>query len=317
MMPVVPVLNQMIPRPEQELVGVFLDGSQKGVFQQVRPGNDVLVLPYDSETGIYPVGTAVKVEEIWTQPVMIAPEFAERRAVFARVSGRGTVRARRLMAKEGSIYAVDAEFMNLRILRKTYPVIDGAGWVAAGGTTEARGPKDIRVTIHGVSHQGEKVALSGDLGGLVTREIAHSMEHGIVRSLTKFALVTPKTLRQAAIDETLELKASLEAGYRLEMPEVFGLTSGGSCGNPLTGLAQFYLADEIQKNLQMGRSWPASLTNARLSALSRVTGDLELPTQEGLRVLGGLKHGMMHDDSPVSLATARAVLRCFPLSPWP
>ena len=58
------------------------------------------------------------------------------------------------------------------------------------------------------------------------------------------------------------------------------------------------------------------LDDARLSALSKVTGDLDLSTRRGDRVMQGLKMGMMHDDSPQETDVLRSVLRHFPLSPW-
>jgi hypothetical protein len=88
------------------------------------------------------------------------------------------------------------------------------------------------------------------------------------------------------------------------------------CGNPLTGLAKFYLADELRKQLENGAGLTRSVEKARLSALSKVADDLGLSTRQGIRVLEGLKRGMLHDDSTLSDATLKKILKRFPLSPW-
>ncbi len=314
-MPVLPVLNGAIPRESAEITGVFLDRSSKRVFRSGR-GSPVLLLPFDYRSGLYPVGAAVSIEDIWKQPVIAAPSFDIVEALFVRVSGKATVKAGGFGLRNGCIHAFDIERLDLRELRTTYPIIDGAGWSPLEGSTEARSPRDIRVTVRGVSHEGEEVSLAANLGGLVNAETAHTIEHAVIRSLKRHAMVTPKTLRECMKEETDALKASLSVGYSLKMPELFGITSSGMCGNPLTGLAHFYLSDELRRNLKSGASLVRSLEDARLSALSRVTGDLDLSTRRGDRVMQGLKMGMMHDDSPQETDILRSVLRRFPLSPW-
>lgn len=313
--PVLPVANGAMPRVGGEITGVFLDSWTKRVFR-ARRGSPVLLLPFSGSTGLYPVGTAVAIEESWAQQVIAAPSLKVIEALFARVTGKATVKAGGFHSADGILFAANPEVIDLAELRSTYPVIDGAGWRALQGSTEARGRHDIRVSIYGISHGGEEVVLSGNLGDLVDAEEAHTIEHAIIRSLTQYAMVTPKTLRECVRDETEDLKASLEIGYRLKMPEVFGVTATGACGNPLTGLAHFYLADGLRRNLAKGASFTQSLEDARLSALSRVTRDLELTTRRGACTLQGLKKGMMHDDSVPDNDKLRSVLRRFPLSPF-
>jgi len=314
-MPVLPVTNGMIPRPSQEVTGVFLDDWVKKALSAAGTGGMALILPYDHEHGLYPVGAAVSIEDAWKRNVIVSPAFQVREALFAHVAGKTTAKADGFEIEDGMLLATGVESVDLRKLRSTYPVIDGAGWNAMEGATEVRGAEDIRVTIYGATHEGEPVALPGNLSGVVGPELAHTVEHAIIRSLAAYAIVTPKTLRDSLVEESKDLKDSLAVGYKLRMPEFFGVTSTGMCGNPLTGLAHFYLAGELQRNLARGDSFPQSLHNARLSALSKVTEDLDLSTQRGSRVLQGLRRGMMHDDSPVSTAKLKDILRRFPLSP--
>ncbi len=315
-LPVVPVTNGMIPRESQELTGVFLDEWVQRLFSATGPGGTVLLLPYDPETGLYPVGSAVSVEDAWQQRVIVSPSFAMRDAMFAHVVGKGTAKAGGFDTEGGALIAEDVEPVDLEALRGKYPIIDGAGWTALEGSTETRSRDDIRVEIYGSTHEGEPVVLHANLGGIVSPEIAHTVEHAVIRSLSTCAMATAKTMRKAMDLESRDLKDSLSVGYRLRMPEFFGVTATGMCGNPLTGLAHFYLADELQKNLRRGESLPESLESARLRALSKATGELELSTRKGARVLQGLKQGMMHDDSPVSLDRLKSVLERFPMSPW-
>ncbi len=314
--PVIPVANGMVPRVGQILTGVFLDDWTKKVLIYAGTKRPVLLLPMGPATGIYPVGAMVAASDAWTQQVMISPSFSIQEAVFARVSGKGTYRAGSFSWDNGILFANDVGPIDLRELRATYPLIDGSGWTPSDGSTDSRSPDDIRVSIYGRTHEGEDLVLEGNLGNLVSPEAAHTLEHAIIRSLSRYAMVTAKTLRESVTGEVLDLKASLEMGYRLKMPEFFGVTSTGMCGNPLTGLAQFYLAEGLRKQLQEGGSLARSVESARLSALSKVTGDLGLSTRQGIRVLEGLKRGMMHDDSALSDTTLKNIIKRFPLSPW-
>lgn len=313
--PVIPVANGMIPRPSQEMEGIFLGSWVRKAFSKTRR-RGALILPYGQDGGLYPVGSLVEVRDAWKDRVMLPPSLEIHDAVFARVEGRATARARDFVLEDGVLVASEVEILDLRGLRSRYPVIDGAGWTALEGETEARSGDDIRVEIYGMTHGGGPVMIGADLGGIVSPEVAHTIEHAVIRSLRSFALVTPKTLRLSMKAESEDLKASVDAGYRFRIPEVFGVTSTGTCGNPLTGLAHFYLASELTKNLSRGESVAQSLRSARLTTLSKVTADLDLSTEMDLRVLQSLKLGMMHDDTPLSLDVLKAVLRRFPLSPW-
>ena len=213
------VANGAMPRVGGEITGVFLDSWTKRVFR-ARRGSPVLLLPFSGSTGLYPVGTAVAIEESWAQQVIAAPSLKVIEALFARVTGKATVKAGGFHSADGILFAANPEVIDLA-KPEHLSVIDGAGWRASQGSTEARGRHDIRVSIYGISHGGEEVVLSGNLGDLVDAEEAHTIEHAIIRSLSQYAMVTPKTLRECVRDETEDLKASLEIGYRLKMPEVF------------------------------------------------------------------------------------------------
>lgn len=313
---VIPVTNGVIPRASSNLTGIFVDHWSKRVLSSIRPKQMILLLPYVPEEGLYPVGAGVSVTEIWTQEVMVASSLRIKKALFVNVKGKGTFKATTFSVENGIIYSHDAELMDLKEMRKKYPVIDGAGWTPTEGSTQSRSKNDIRVEIYGVSHEGQNVKIGANLGKIVTPEQAHTIEHAIIRSLSTYALVTPKTLRKAIAEEACDLKTSLEIGYRFKMPEYFGVTPTGYCGNPLTGLAHFYLTEQLVKNLREGQSLPRSILNARLKTLSLVTEDLELTTSNKARVFQSLKYGMMHEDSVLPLETLKTVLKHFPISPW-
>ncbi|MCL4423937.1 MAG: hypothetical protein M1553_00455, partial [Firmicutes bacterium] len=147
-------------------------------------------------------------------------------------------------------------------------------------------------------------------------EQAHTLEHSIIRSLQQNGICTQKTLTVSMKRETDELKQSVEMAYRYQRPEFFGVTSSGSCGNPLSNLAQFHLVGELVEKLKEGASLFESLEVARRKTLSKLSGELELSTQKGLRCLQGLKKGMFHDDTVLGKDLLRRVLGRFPFSPW-
>ena len=207
--------------------------------------------------------------------------------------------------------------MDFRATRKEYPVISGAGWMPSGGTTEFRDPSDIPVTIYGTDLEaGREVSIRANVGGLISQEQAHTVEHGLIRALRTYGLCTPRTLIDSMARETAELKTSMEFGIRLALPEMIGRTSTGACGNPMSNLAQFYLAQDFIENLSAGQNTAESLLNARRKAMSQLTGDLGLTMRPGLRVLQGLKKGMAHDDTPLKVETSKRVITRFPLDPW-
>ena len=100
------------------------------------------------------------------------------------------------------------------------------------------------------------------------------------------------------------------------MSEALGITASGICGNPLTNMAQFYMAQEFVDNIKAGKKLNASLADARRTTMSQLTNDIGLTMQQGLRTLQGLKKGMSHDDSLLKMNTYKKVIRRFPFEPW-
>jgi hypothetical protein len=177
--------------------------------------------------------------------------------------------------------------------------------------------QDITVVIYGTDlEKGNQVQVSAKVGGFISGEQAHTVEHAIIRSLNRYALCSAKTLMRCIEEETNELKQSVEWGIKYARPDVFGITQSGACGNPLTNTAQIYMAQEFSLALDDGRSLLASVDQARKKAMSRLTGDLGISTQAGVRILQGLKKGMFHDDTPISLEKSKRILGKFPASPW-
>jgi hypothetical protein len=186
-----------------------------------------------------------------------------------------------------------------------------------GGYTEFRDSMDIPVTVYGKNLQtGQQISIDANLGGLVTQEQAHTIEHAIIRSLRTYCLCTPRTLAASIVQETDELKKSLDFSIRHSMPETLGLTASGACGNAMTNMAQIYLAHDFVQNMQAGRSLNDSLIKARRTTMSQLTQDLGLTMQSGLRVLQGLKKGLSHDDTPLKLEIYKKVIKRFPMDPW-
>lgn len=187
----------------------------------------------------------------------------------------------------------------------------------AGGYTEFRSKTDIPVTLYGTDlESGKEVSIKANLGGLVEQEHAHTIEHAVIRALKTYGLCTAKTLLEAMTKETAELKHSVETSIKYNLPEVLGLTASGACGNPMTSLAQFYLAQTFVSNVAAGNSLTESLTKARRATMSKLTQDLELTMQPGVRVLQGLKKGMSHDDTPLKIEICKKVIGRFPSDPW-
>ena len=116
--------------------------------------------------------------------------------------------------------------------------------------------------------------------------------------------------------ETDELKQSVEFSIRHTMPEALGITASGACGNPMTNLAQFYLAQEFVDSIKAGNSLTASIDNARRMTMSQLTGNIGLTMQQGIRTLQGLKKGMSHDDTLLKMETYKKVIERFPFEPW-
>jgi hypothetical protein len=202
-------------------------------------------------------------------------------------------------------------------MRPSYPTISGAGWTPIGGFTEARSPEDIMITIEGFDNTtGSRLNIEAQVGRLLSEEQAHTVEHALIRAITTYLLVTPKTLHDSLQREADELKRSIDLGMALELPEIFGVTQSGACGNPLTHLARVYMWDELLERIKEGQSPLESLTGARRKTLSKLTQELEINTEAGIRTLQTLKKGMKHQDTPIPPGQLGEVIKRFPISPW-
>jgi hypothetical protein len=318
MMLVLPVANGVLPRPHGgRITGVFLFEQGGSLLAKAGVGQDVLVCPWITDSnGLYPVGVVARLTNLWTQTALNAAgqEFP---LLMAVLEGRGHARWHTLKFAGANVVTPDVETLNLKMMRKDYPAISGAGWMPAGGYTEFRDSSDIPITLYGSDLEtGREVSIKANVGGLVTQEQAHTIEHGIIRALRTYGLCTPRTLLDSIARETDELKSSVELGIRLAMPEIIGRTSTGYCGNQMSNLAQFYLAQEFVDNVAAGKSLGKSLTDARRSAMSQLTDDLGLSMQQGVRMLQGLKKGMSHDDTPLKVDICKKIITRFPFEPF-
>ncbi|MDR3560014.1 MAG: hypothetical protein P4N59_01045 [Negativicutes bacterium] len=315
---ILPVANGVLPNPHGgTITGVFI--FEQGGEALVRAGSDqdILICPWIPESeNLYPVGVLARLAKVWTQ-TMPDPSGQDCPVLMAVLEGRGHARWHHLQAKGPYIVADGVERLNFKATRQEYPAISGAGWQPAGGFTEFRDASDIPVTVYGTDLEtGQEVSIRGNLGGLVTQQQAHTIEHGIIRALGTYGLCTPRTLLDSISRETDELKKSVEYGLRFAMPEVIGRTSTGACGNPMTNMAQFYLARDFVDNVTAGKSLNRSLFDAKRSAMSQLTDELDLTMHQGIRALQGLKKGMQHDDTPLKVEICKKVIRRFPLEPW-
>jgi hypothetical protein len=233
------------------------------------------------------------------------------------IEGGTHARWNTLTTSRGFIMAEGLETQDFRRLRSDYPVVSGAGWAPQGGFTEFRSLGDIPVTLYGNDiERGVAVSLTGNLKGLVSLEAAHTIEHAMIRSLRAYGLCTARTLQEAMREETAELTWSVEKSMQYALPEVLGNTQAGVCGNPMTNMAHFYMFQELSEQARENGAGERALQQARRAVMSRLTGDLGLTTEPGLRALQGLKKGMRHDDSPLSLDLCKKILGRFPLEPW-
>jgi hypothetical protein len=317
-LPVLPVVNAMLPRPNGGILeGIVLDNYSTMVLMRGGVGGELFLCPWDKrENKPFHVGVTARCRDLRMQ-VYYDECNKEHRALHIVFEGRENAKAQTFTKQRGIVYGDKLTILDLKGMRAEYPVLCGAGWQVMGGHTEMASPMDIRVVIYGIDYEsGAQVQIGGNLGGLVSAEQAHTVEHAVIRSLGRYALCTAKTLIQSMMDETYELKQSVEWGIRHALPEAFGVTQSGACGNPLSNTAQIYMAQEFTAALEDGRSVLASIEQARQKTMSRLTGDLGITTQEGVRILQGLKKGMFHDDTPISLGKAIKVLSRFPISPW-
>lgn len=314
----IPIVNGVLPRPDGGVLqGVFLDSFFANMLVKTGVGNDIFLFPLSSDDkSLYPVGVLVRIEDMWVDKV---PQNSTSTALFARVIGRERCKARKFSLSNEGLFALDIEKIDIYELRSLgYPIICGAGWHPTGGyTTFGSNRKDIEITIYGFELEtGKDVAIVGYLGNEIEPEKAHTVEHAIIRSLKNYAMCTPKTLRECMEKETEELKWSVEIGIAKKLPEVFGVTKSGFCGNPLTQMASYYLSEEFQNQIESGEDILNSLSKARNKTVSRLTKDMDISSRKGLRQLQGLKKGMFHDDTPEELKVLKRVIMKFPANPW-
>jgi hypothetical protein len=297
--------------------GVVQDAYSAMVLMRSGPGKSLFLCPWDSRTNKpYHVGVIAYCSDLHEQ-TYLNKQNQECRLLYVQLEGQERAKVQALIKKRGIIYGDAINYLDLKGLRANYPALCGAGWRATGGFTESNSYQDIHVVIQGIDFEnGSAVEVSGNIGGLVSAQQAHTVEHAIIRSLNCYGLCTAKSLLRSMAEETSELKESVEWGMKFARPELFGLTESGACGNPLTNAAQIYMTEEFSSALKEGQSVFASVEQARRKAMSRLATELELTTQEGLRVLQGLKKGMFHDDSPLSLDKGKKILSRFPVSPW-
>ena len=317
MLPVLPVTNGILPRPDGgRITGVFEMLEDSNLFADVGVGHEIFICPWvEEEEDIYPVGVVARIMDYWEQPLENQGKTVT--LLIGVLEGRGHARWSGLRQCGPYLVADECTWIRLKNMRSEYPAISGAGWLPEGGYTEFRSAADIPVTIYGHElEKGSKVSITANLGGLVEKEHAHTLEHAIIRALHTNGLCTARTLIAAMRRESAELKQSVEKSFHLVMPEYLGVTDSGVCGNPMTNLAHFYLAQEMIDGLKAGKSFAESITTARRRTMSQLTQDIGLTTQSGLRVLQGLKKGMSHNDMPLKVDTVKKVIKRFPFEPW-
>jgi hypothetical protein len=312
-----PIVNAVLPRPDGGVLqGVFLDPYFSKMLLNTGIGGEIFIFPISMEDGgLYPVGVLARIEDIWKD----ALPGGNGTGLFARVMGRESCRAKNFDFTDEGLVAYGVEELDFQKMRNQgYPVICGAGWYPRGGyTTFDSDRKNIEITVYGFEYEtGRDVAIVGRLGGEIEPEKAHTVEHAIIRSLKNYAICTPKTLRESMRKETEELKWSVEVGIAKKLPEVFGVTRSGICGNPLTQMASYYLTEEFKNQIKRGASLIDSINEARSKTVSRITKEMDITSQPGLRQYQGLKKGMFHDDTPEELSILKRVIMKFPQDPW-
>lgn len=315
---ILPVANGVLPRPDGgRIQGAFVLEQGGVLLNQAGKGRDILVCPWIADSAaLYPVGVVARIVDIEAQTI-VDETAGEMQVIIVVLEGRGHARWHSLRHANEFVFSTDIEQLNFYEMRKEYPVISGAGWQPAGGSTEFRAKSDIPVTIYGTDlATGQQISISANLGGLVEQEQAHTIEHAIIRALRVYGLCTVRTLLDSMMKETDELKKSIEYSIQFAMPEFLGRTATGACGNAMTNLAQFYLTKGFIDNLGAGKSLDESLQKARRSTMSQLSSELGLTMGRDFRTLQGLKKGMSHDDTPLKLDICKRVLSRFPYEPW-
>ena len=316
---IMPVANGVLPRPAGgRISGAFVMEQGGRLLAATGVGQDILVCPWVvDEQQLYPVGVIARLAELSEQTIPDPDGGPSVPVILVCLEGIGHARWHGSRQYEGLLFSTDIERLHFKHSRKEYPVISGAGWMPEGGTTEFRDESDIPVTLYGTDLEtGKRISLCANLGGLVSQDQAHTIEHSVIRALRTFGLCTARTLAEAMAREGEELKHSIETSIRYALPEALGVTNTGACGNPMTSLAQFYLSRDMLDNIAAGQSLDEALHKARRRVMSQLTQDIGLTMQPGLRAAQGMKRGMSHDDTPLRLETAKKVIARFPLSPW-
>ena len=313
----IPVVNGILPRPGGgRSTGGFVE-SLPDSAPHLESGMSVFICPMLPSNGsLYRVGVLSALIDVRRQQLDMAGRDP---LPFLSILIEGSTHARwdKLSFNQGFVMAEGLEVLDFRRMRTEYPVVSGAGWAPQGGYTEFRSPGDIPVTLYGSDiENGLQVSLQGNLKGLVSLEAAHTVEHAMIRSLRTYGMCSARTLQHSMREETAELTWSVEKSMRFALPEVLGMTQAGACGNLMTNLAQFYMFQELSEQMKATGDGFRAVEQARRAVMSRLTGELNLTTEPGLRSLQGLKKGMMHDDSPLSLELCKKILGRFPLEPW-
>ncbi len=313
-----PVANGILPRPNGgRITGMFIKEYGGNLLCEVGVGKDVFVCPWIvDEQGLYPIGVICRILNI-TNQIAVDEDNNEIPVVMAVLEGQGHARWNSINTVGSYLISDDIEYINFKTNRSEYPVISGAGWIPTGGFTEFRGKTDIPVIIYGNDLMSNRqVTITANLGGLVSEEKAHTIEHSVIRALRTYGICSAKTLIESMEKESTELKQSLEYSIRWSMPELLGVTGSGVCGNPMTNLAKFYLTKDLIQNIRLGKSYADSMQAARNRTMSKLTEDLNITMDSGLRVMQGLKKGMRHDDSPLKIELCKKVIIKFPFDPW-
>ena len=313
----IPVTNGILPRPGG---GRALGGFLAGAAEQALPaemGEQVFVCPFISASdSLYRIGILAKIVDMRRQLIEMPGNDP---ISFLTIVLEGNTHARwdAMRAAHGAVMVDGLARMDFRQRRGEYPVVSGAGWIPQGGFTEFRSLDDIPVTLYGHDvEDNSSVSMTANLRGLVGMEAAHTVEHAMLRSLRTYGLCTARTLQEAIRDETQELTWSVEKSMQYALPEILGNTQAGACGNPMTNMAHFYMFQEMTEQSRGERNWQDAWNQARRTVMSRLTSDLGLTTEPGVRALQGLKKGMRHDDSPLSMDLCKRILARFPLEPW-
>lgn len=204
---------------------MFIDPFAVQGLQSMGIGGEVFACPLSFEDGkFFPVGMLAAISAMWSQEVMLPQLKVKRTALFVRLTGKVRAKAENFFTADNLVVGGGIRPVNLADLRaKGYPTICGAGWAPQGGYTEVRSPREVEITIYGIdTEDGTGVSVSAAVGGIITPEQAHTIEHAIIRSLRSYGICTPKTLRDAISRETEELKELVAAGIKFRIPRFSG-----------------------------------------------------------------------------------------------